>query len=66
MVLQYLILFDRASDSNHKFIQSFQNKMLRNIVNVLGHILKFDLNLDLGIVIVKEEIRNIKNNKKKT
>lgn len=50
-------LWGCASDSNIKCIQTFQNKVLRNIVNAPWYIRNSDLHRDLRIPTVKEEIK---------
>ena len=46
-----------TSDSNIKIIQSFQNKVLRSIVGAPWYVRNSDIHRDLGIPMVKEEIK---------
>lgn len=52
-------LWGCASDNNIKCIQTFQNKVLRNIVNAPWYVRNKDLHRDLGIPTVKEEIKRL-------
>lgn len=50
-------LWGCASDSNIKCIQTFQNKVLRNIVDAPWYVRNSDIHRDLQIPTVKEEIK---------
>ena len=50
-------LWGCANDSNIKIIQTFQNKVLRSIVNAPWYVRNSDLHRDLHIPTVKEEIK---------
>lgn len=50
-------LWGCASDSNIKRIQTFQNKVLRNIVNAPWYVRNLDLHRDLRTPTVSEEIK---------
>lgn len=50
-------LWGCTKDSNIKIIQTFQNKVLRNMVNAPWYVRNNDLHRDLAIPTVKEEIK---------
>ena len=52
-------LWGCAKDSNIKIIQTFQNKVLREMVNAPWYIRNTDIHRDLGIPTVKEEIKRV-------
>ena len=50
--------------TNLQKIQTFQNKVLRNIVNAPWYITNTDLNRDLEIEMIKEEVKKVANRHK--
>jgi hypothetical protein len=52
-------LWGCSKDCNIKIIQTFQNKVLRNMVNAPWFVRNSDLHRDLGIPMVKAEIKRL-------
>lgn len=50
-------LWGCTKDSNIKIIQTFQNKAQRAMVNAPWHVRNADVHRDLGIPLIKEEIK---------
>ena len=53
-----------TKESNYRSTRTFQNEILRGVVNALWHATANDIHWNLGIPSVKEEIRNITGNHK--
>ena len=52
-------LWGCAKDSSIKVIQTFQNKVLRNVVNAPWYVRNNDIHRDLGIPMVKDEVKRL-------
>ena len=52
-------LWGCAKDSSIKVIQTFQNKVLRNMVNAPWYVRNKDIHRDLGVPMVKDEAKRI-------
>ena len=52
-------LWGCAKDSCIKVIQTFQNKVLRNVINAPWYVRNKDIHRDLAIPMVKDEVKRI-------